>query len=89
MLADSTLNTLDMPRHAASWRDWLRREDYYPVGVLLWLDVDAHLHALSHGKYGVDDFAHAFFATHGSVEVISTYSFDDICNTLNDLAPAD
>jgi predicted metalloprotease with PDZ domain len=87
-LADSTLDTLYMPGHAISWRDWQRREDYHPEGVLLWLDVDAHLRELSHGKHGLDDFAHAFFATRGRVEAISTYSFDDICDTLNGLAPA-
>jgi len=40
-LADSTLNPLYMAGHPVTWRDWQRREDYYPEGVLLWLDVDA------------------------------------------------
>ncbi|MDR3741076.1 MAG: hypothetical protein P4L40_18820 [Terracidiphilus sp.] len=87
-LADSTLDPLYMPGHAVSWRDWQRREDYYSEGVLLWLDVDARLRELSHGEYGLDDFAHAFFATHGRVEAISVYSLDDVCDTLNNLAPA-
>lgn len=88
-LADSTLDVLYMPGRTVSWRDWQRREDYYPEGVLLWLDVDARLRELSHEKYGVDDFARRFFATHGSVESVSTYSFADVCVTLNALAPAD
>jgi predicted metalloprotease with PDZ domain len=37
----------------------------------------------------LDQFAERFFATHGSVESISTYSFEDVCDTLNALAPAD
>jgi predicted metalloprotease with PDZ domain len=88
-LADSTLDVLYMPHHAVSWRDWQRREDYYPEGVLLWLDVDARLRELSHENYGVDDFAHRFFATHGAVEAVSTYSFKDVCSTLNSIAPDD
>jgi predicted metalloprotease with PDZ domain len=88
-LSDSTLDVLYMPRHTVAWRDWQRREDYYPEGVLLWLDVEAHLRELSHEKYGLDDFAQAFFATHGSVETISTYNFNDVCDTLNALEPAD
>lgn len=88
-LADSTLDTLYMPGHSISWRDWQRREDYYPEGVLLWLDVDAHLRELTHGTRGIDDFARIFFATHGSVEVVSTYSFEDVCTTLNGLARTD
>jgi predicted metalloprotease with PDZ domain len=88
-LADSTLDVLYMPGHAANWRDWQRREDYYPEGVLLWLDVDARLRELSKNKVGIDQFTQRFFATHGRVESISTYSFQDVCDTLNTLAPAD
>jgi predicted metalloprotease with PDZ domain len=78
-----------MPKHPVIWRDWQRREDYYPEGVLLWLDVDARLRELSKERYGLDDFARIFFATHGRTEMISTYTFADICNTLNELVPAD
>jgi predicted metalloprotease with PDZ domain len=88
-LADSTLDVLYMPGHPVTWRDWQRREDYYPEGVLLWLDVDARLRELSQNKVSMDQFAQSFFATHGSVESISTYSFQDVCDTLNTLAPAD
>ena len=88
-LADSTLDVLYMPGHAVAWRDWQRREDYYPEGVLLWLDVDARLRELSQNKVSLDQFAARFFATHGSVESISTYSFEDVGDTLNALAPAD
>lgn len=88
-LADSTLDVLYMPGHAVTWRDWQRREDYYPEGVLLWLDVDARLRELSQNKVSMDQFAQRFFATHGSVESISTYSFQDVCDTLNTIAPAD
>jgi predicted metalloprotease with PDZ domain len=88
-LADSTLDVLYMPGHAVTWRDWQRREDYYPEGVLLWLDVDARLRELSQNKVSLDQFAQRFFATHGSVESISTYNFQDVCDTLSTLAPAD
>jgi predicted metalloprotease with PDZ domain len=88
-LADSTLDVLYMPGHSVAWRDWQRREDYYPEGVLLWLDVDARLRELSQNKVSIDQFAQRFLATHGSVESISTYNFQDICDTLNTLAPAD
>jgi len=88
-LADSTLDVLYMPGHAVTWRDWQRREDYYPEGVLLWLDVDARLRELTRNNVSLDQFAQLFFATRGSVERISTYSFQDVCDTLNKLAPAD
>jgi len=88
-LADSTLDVLYMPGRAVTWRDWQRREDYYPEGVLLWLDVDARLRELTHNNVSLDQFAQHFFATHGSVERISTYSFQDVCDTLNKLSPTD
>jgi hypothetical protein len=78
-----------MPGHSVAWRDWQRREDYYPEGVLLWLDVDAHLRELSQNKVSINQFAQRFFATHDTVERISTYSFQDVCDTLNKLAPTD
>ena len=88
-LADSTLDVLYMPGHAVTWRDWQRREDYYPEGVLLWLDVDARLREISQNKVSLDQFAQRFFSMHGSVESTSTYSFQDVCDTLNALAPSD
>lgn len=88
-LADSTLDPLYMPGHAPRWRDWQRREDYYPEGVLLWLDVDAHLRELSRDQVGLDDFAKRFFAAHSPTAPTSTYTFDDVCQTLDTLAPTD
>ena len=88
-LGDSTLDALYMPGHPVSWRDWQRREDYYSEGVLLWLDVDARLRELTRGRSGLDDFAHRFFKTRGRTPSISTYTFEDVCATLNLVAKAD
>jgi predicted metalloprotease with PDZ domain len=88
-LADSTLDALYMPGHPIAWREYQRREDYYPEGVLLWLDVDAHLQELSSGTIGIDEFARRFFAVHDNPTKTSTYTFEDVCATLNALAPSD
>ena len=88
-LSDSTLDPLYMSGHPITWRDWQRREDYYPEGVLLWLDVDARLRELSHGAVSLDDFARRFFAAKGHSGPVSTYTFDDVCETLNSLAPGE
>ncbi|NYF90182.1 PDZ domain-containing protein [Tunturiibacter empetritectus] len=82
-LADSNNDPLYMAGHPIAWRDWQRREDYYPEGVLLWLDMDARLQEISGGQRTLDDFAHLFFATHGAVGKISTYTFEDVCSALN------
>ena len=88
-LADSTLDALYMPGHSPAWRDWQRREDYYPEGVILWLGVNARLRELSKGEAGLDDFGRRFFAAHGYVEPTSTYTFEDVCVNLNGIVASD
>lgn len=88
-LEDSTNDAIYMAKHRVSWRDWQRREDYYPEGVLLWLDVDARLRELSHGRHGLDDFARLFFDVLDGGDRIRTYTFRDVCAALNEVAPND
>jgi predicted metalloprotease with PDZ domain len=88
-LQDSTNDAVYMAGHHVTWRDWQRREDYYPEGVLLWLDVDARLRELSQGKRSLDDFARLFFDTSRSSQGTRTYTFQDICDALNKVAPND
>lgn len=88
-LQDSTSDATYMAGRSAAWRDWQRREDYYPEGVLLWLDVDARLRQLSAGQRGLDDFATRFFKTDASHGSSKTYTFDDVCDTLDAVAADD
>jgi predicted metalloprotease with PDZ domain len=88
-LADSTNDAVYMAGHHVGWRDWQRREDYYPEGVLLWLDVEARLRELSNGRRGLDDFAAHFFRVDRPTGMVSTYTFEDVCRTLNQLVPGD
>ncbi|RDI99398.1 M61 family peptidase [Dyella solisilvae] len=87
-LQDSTNDAIYMAKRHIAWRDWQRREDYYPEGVLLWLDVDARLRELSHGKRSLDDFARLFFAT-DSTRSTKTYTFQNVCDALNQVSPDD
>jgi predicted metalloprotease with PDZ domain len=88
-LQDSTNDAIYMAGHHVAWLDWQRREDYYPEGVLLWLDVDARLLELSHGSRSLDDFAQGFFSTRAKNSSTQTYTFEDICNALNRIAADD
>jgi predicted metalloprotease with PDZ domain len=87
-LQDSTNDAVYMAKHRVVWPDWQRREDYYPEGVLLWLDVDARLRQLSDGERGIDDFARVFFVK-DSAQSTRTYTFQDVCDALNKVAPDD
>ena len=78
-----------MLRQSVPWRDWQRRRDYYSEGVMLWLAVDGKLRERSGGRKTIDDFAHRFFAGATPQSPTMTYTFDDIPQTLNKIAPAD
>lgn len=87
-LQDSTDDAIYMAKHRVAWRSWQGREDYYSEGVLLWLDVDARLRELSHGRRSLDDFARRFFAK-DAPQTTRTYTFHDVCTVLNRIAPYD
>ena len=88
-LQDSSSDSLYMAGHGGTWRDWTRREDYYIEGPLLWLDVDARLRELSGDRRGLDDFARVFFGGREGDTVTRTYTFEDLCRALDDVAHAD
>ena len=78
-----------MLRQRVPWRDWQRRRDYYSEGVMLWLAVDAELRERSGGHRSIDDFARRFFGGASPGAATRTYTFDDICDALNAVTPAD
>ncbi len=88
-LSDDVNYPAFMLRQSVPWRDWQRRRDYYSEGVMLWLAVDAKLRELSEGRHHIDNFARLFFAGATPDAPTRTYTFEDICRTLNELAPAD
>jgi predicted metalloprotease with PDZ domain len=88
-LQDSTVDALYMPAKPVHWRDWQRREDYYAEGVMLWLDVDMLLRELTGDRKSMQDFAAVFFGAGDNARTISTYTFEDVCKTLNKIAPHD
>lgn len=88
-LLDTTNDPIVQSRRPQPWSSWMRSEDYYSEGMLIWLEVDARLRQLSGGRRSIDDFARAFFGQNDGDEGIATYTFDDIVSTLNAIAPYD
>lgn len=88
-LSDDVQYPAFMLRQPVPWRDWQRRRDYYAEGILLWLAVDAELRERSHSRHGIDDFARSFYAGATPDAPTRTYTFDDLCTSLNALAPGD
>lgn len=88
-LQDTTETTNMAYGRARAHPGWQRGIDYYEEGLLLWLDVDAQLRALSRERRSLDDFAIKFLGMQNGELGPLTYSFDDIVATLDAIAPHD
>jgi len=88
-LIDTTNDPIVQSRRPQPWSSWMRGEDYYSEGMLIWLEVDSKLRALSGGRRSIDDFARAFFGVNPGDQGVATYAFDDVVATLNGIAPFD
>ena len=66
-----------------------RALDYYDESMLLWLDADSTLRALTGGKKTLDDFAKVFFGGASSAPAVKPYTLDDVVTALNSVAPND
>jgi len=88
-LIDTVNDPIMAARRPQPWVSQQRSEDYYNEGLLVWLDVDAQIRALTGGRRSIDDFARAFFGKNDRDWGISTYDMKDIVTTLNAIAPHD
>jgi predicted metalloprotease with PDZ domain len=75
------------------WTNWRRSVDFYEEGELIWLEVDATIRSLTHGRKSLDDFCKLFAGppslAASQVPGVKPYTFDDIVNILNQLAAND
>lgn len=92
-LADTAVSVQTLNEAPTSWSNWRRGLDYYDEGELIWLEADMTIRQLTNGQKSFDDFTHAF---HGQpslaanqVPTFKPYTFDDVVNTLNQVAPYD
>ena len=76
----------DAPRE---WESWRRSVDFYDEGTLLWLDVDTTIRELTKGQRSLNDFCRAFLGGANTGPELKTYTFDDVVNTLNQVAAYD
>jgi predicted metalloprotease with PDZ domain len=88
-LIDTTNDPIVQGRRGQPWSTYMRSEDYYSEGMLIWLEVDAKLRQLSGGQHSINDFARAFFGINPGDMGVATYTFDDVVQTLNRIAPFD
>jgi predicted metalloprotease with PDZ domain len=87
-LQDTTLAPL-FEGFGGGWQDWKRGDDYYDEGDLVWLWVDTTIRSLTRNKKSIDDFCHIFHGGPNNGPEVKPYTFDEIVNTLNQVAPYD
>jgi len=71
------------------WESWRRALDYYDEDELNWLWADTIIRQQTHGRKSLDDFCRIFHGPPSGPPQVKTYTFDDIVNTLNQVAPYD
>jgi predicted metalloprotease with PDZ domain len=71
------------------WESWRRALDYYEEDELNWLWVDTIIRQQTHGQKSMDDFCRIFHGGPSGPPQLKTYVFEDIVNTLNQVAPYD
>jgi predicted metalloprotease with PDZ domain len=71
------------------YAEYRRGTDFYPEGVLIWLDADMTIRQLSKGKKSLDDFCRAFHGGPGGAPALKPYEFADVVAGLNAVQPYD
>lgn len=71
------------------FENWRRTVDYYDEGSLVWLEADVLIRQQTGGKKSLDDFAQLFHGQPDSPPKVRPYTFDEVVNTLNQIAPYD
>lgn len=91
-LGDTSVSVQTLNNAPYAWTNWRRGLDYYDEGELIWLEADMTIRQLTSGQKSLDDFAHIFFGNSlapNQVPTFKPYTFDDVVNTLNQVAPYD
>ena len=72
-----------------SWNSWRRSTDFYDEDTLNWLWADVIIRQQTNGAKTLDDFCHLFHGAPSTAPMVKPYTFDDVVNTLNQVAAYD
>jgi len=88
-LQDTTIAAPHLYYARTEWSSRRRGVDFYDEGALLWLDVDTLIRTQTNGKKSLDDFCRAFFGGKDGPPEVRPYTFEDVVQALNEVAPHD
>jgi predicted metalloprotease with PDZ domain len=72
-----------------AWHSGRRGTDFYNEGTLSWLWADVIIRQQTKGKKSLDDFCKLFHGAPNTGPMVKPYTFDDVVNTLNQVAAYD
>lgn len=72
-----------------TWQNYRRSVDFYDESTLIWLEADTIIRQKTNGQKSMDDFCHLFHGGQNTGPETKPYTFDDVVNTLNQVAPYD
>jgi predicted metalloprotease with PDZ domain len=88
-LQDTADGVPDMQNAPRAWEDYRRGLDYYDEDVLTWLWADVIIRQQTKGAKSLDDFCKLFQGAPSGPPMVKPYTFDDVVNGLNQVAPYD
>ena len=88
-LQDTADGVPDMQNAPKAWEDYRRGLDYYDEDVLTWLWADVIIRQQTKDSKSLDDFCKLFHGAPSGPPMVKTYTFDDVVNGLNQVAPYD
>lgn len=88
-LIDTTVAAQLLYNAPAEWDAERRGVDFYDEGWMIWTDVDTLIRQQTNGQRTLDDFVKRFHGAPSTGPQVKPYTFDDVVNTLNEVAPYD
>jgi len=88
-LEDTAVGAQLLHRSTPEWQSWRRAADYYPEGLLVWLDADVLIRTRTNGARSLDDFARVFYGGPNHGAEVKPYTLDELVATLDKIAPYD
>jgi predicted metalloprotease with PDZ domain len=88
-LLDTAVAVPGLNARSRGWTNWRRSADYYEEGDLMWLEAATIIHNVTNGQKSIDDFCHLFHGGANNGPELKTYTFDDVVDALNQVAPYD
>ncbi len=76
----------EAPREGAARR---RGTDFYPEGLLIWLEADTIIRQQTRGQRSLDDFCSEFYGGESGPPKVVPYTFDDLVAALNQVCSYD